>query len=486
MLTAYSICSGNTTNRMVFYRKYRPQLISELDLVSVREKLTGILSSKEIPHAFLFAGPKGLGKTSSARILAKAINCENRKKASVEPCNTCSACISITNGSAVDVLEIDAASNRGIDEIRDLKERIKFSPSSLKKKIYIIDEVHMLTTEAFNALLKTLEEPPSHVVFILATTEIGKLPGTILSRVFLVQFDKPSSAELARSLSRVASGEALELSDNVLEKIAELSDGAFRDGAKILEELSLQSKGKKITLDLFESQYKTGSIDLAVQKIIEQTLKKDAKSSLSVIDELSKQNTDFKLVIEKMAGKLHDKLIRLVMNGADSELKDTQKFLSLLDEAYKGLKGAVLPQLPLEIAIIEFSLKQTNEQSDKPEIASVEVIKESVIVTPPISVPSLQQSNGNRGGSPSSTQASRNGSHSDVFRKLVDLVNAENKILAGLIRGCRVEDITDSTVTIKASSAFHLGKLTEPKNKQIIEDSLRSILEKEVAIVVKT
>lgn len=473
---------------MVFYRKYRPQLISELDLVQVREKLTAILSSKEIPHAFLFAGPKGLGKTSSARILAKAINCENRKKGSVEPCNTCSACISITNGSAVDVLEIDAASNRGIDEIRDLKERIKFSPSSLKKKIYIIDEVHMLTTEAFNALLKTLEEPPPHVVFILATTEIGKLPGTILSRVFLVQFDKPSSAELARSLSRVAQGENLELEEKVLDKIAELSDGAFRDGAKILEELSLQSKAKKITLELFESQYKTGSIDVAVQKLIDHTLQKDAKSSLTIINDLSAQNTDFKLVIEKMAGKLHDKLIDLVMKGASSNLQDIQKFLGLLDEAYKGLKGAVLPQLPLEIAVIEFSLGQGMQpQRDNTQETMVKTRKESVVVASQPTVSPKPQNHTVEVPAPVSVPVGgTNNSHADVLKKLVDLVNIENKILAGLIRGCKVEDITDSTVTIKASSAFHLGKLTEPKNKQILESSLREILQKEVAITIKT
>src|SRR5690348_2704670 len=136
---------------MVYYRKYRPQNISDLDLSAVREKLSSILSAKELPHAFLFTGPKGLGKTSSARILAKAINCENKK--GIEPCNKCDACVSITNGSNIDVLEIDAASNRGIDEIRDLRDKIKYAPASLPRKVYIIDEVHMLTTDAFNALL---------------------------------------------------------------------------------------------------------------------------------------------------------------------------------------------------------------------------------------------------------------------------------------------------------------------------------------------
>ncbi|MBI4097962.1 MAG: AAA family ATPase [Candidatus Levybacteria bacterium] len=155
---------------MVFYLKYRPKKISELDSQTLVEKLSGILKGKlpdNIPHAFLFTGSKGLGKTSTARILAKSINCTNRKNNEIEPCNICASCKSITNGSNLDVLEIDAASNRGIDEIRDLREKIRLAPVSSKKKIYIIDEVHMLTTEAFNALLKTLEEPPNHAFFVL-------------------------------------------------------------------------------------------------------------------------------------------------------------------------------------------------------------------------------------------------------------------------------------------------------------------------------
>src|SRR3990167_4943059 len=153
---------------MVFYLKYRPRKISELDSLVLREKLGEVLKGKipdKIPHAFLFTGPKGLGKTSTARIIAKSINCTSRKGSEFEPCNRCSSCKSIDNGSNLDVLEIDGASNRGIDEIRDLREKIRLSPVSAKKKIYIIDEIHMLTTEAFNALLKTLEEPPNHAVF---------------------------------------------------------------------------------------------------------------------------------------------------------------------------------------------------------------------------------------------------------------------------------------------------------------------------------
>ena len=163
------------------------------------------LKAGKLSHAYLFCGPRGVGKTSTARMLAQMVNC----LASDPPCNTCDACVSITNGSCLDVIEIDAASNRGIDDIRDLREKIKLSPSSLKKKVYIIDEVHMLTTEAFNALLKTLEEPPSHVLFILATTESHKIPKTILSRVTRMDFKEGTQKDLVSALKKVVEGEKI-------------------------------------------------------------------------------------------------------------------------------------------------------------------------------------------------------------------------------------------------------------------------------------
>src|SRR6266480_4765989 len=209
---------------MVFYRKYRPQCIDDLDSSTVRETLHAVLQ-KNIPHAFLFTGPKGLGKTSTARIIAKVVNCEKRKKGLIEPCNECDQCVAITSGTNVDILEIDAASNRGIDEIRELKEKIRLAPVSAQKKVYIIDEVHMLTTEAFNALLKTLEEPPEHAMFILCTTEQAKVPETIVSRCFHIAFKKATDEELVRSFKRIVSGEKLKADDEALMAIARMADG---------------------------------------------------------------------------------------------------------------------------------------------------------------------------------------------------------------------------------------------------------------------
>src|ERR1035437_6549591 len=231
---------------MVFYRKYRPQKIEDLDNESVRKTLYSIFSKGDFSHAFLFTGPKGLGKTSTARIVAKVINCEKhiglkgqRSEKEIEPCNKCEQCLSISNGNNLDVLEIDGASNRGIDEIRDLKEKINLAPFKASKKIYIIDEVHMLTTEAFNALLKTLEEPPSHAVFILCTTEQHKVPATIASRCSKINFTRATEEEFVRSLQRVVKAEELKADKEALLEIAKLSDGSFRDGVKLLEEVAI-------------------------------------------------------------------------------------------------------------------------------------------------------------------------------------------------------------------------------------------------------
>src|SRR3989344_8591969 len=246
---------------MVFYRKYRPQKIEELDSKEVRDKLYSVLESSSVSHAFLFTGPKGLGKTSTARIVAKSLNCErlagstshvaNKKKkisptsdqrkakSGVEPCNKCEQCTSITNGTNLDILEIDGASNRGIDEIRDLREKVRLLPVSSAKKIYIIDEVHMLTTEAFNALLKTLEEPPSHAVFILCTTETEKVPDTIASRCVHFSFPKATAPEVVASLAKVVEAEKIVIDAKALELLAASVDGSFRDGMKLLEQLNL-------------------------------------------------------------------------------------------------------------------------------------------------------------------------------------------------------------------------------------------------------
>lgn len=343
---------------MVLYRKYRPQKISELDSVSIRERLLAILSSKDLPHAFLFTGTRGLGKTSTARIIAKAINCEH-PDTSGEPCNTCDTCVSIINGTNLDVLEIDAASNRGIDEIRSLREKIKLAPVVAKKKVYIIDEVHMLTNEAFNALLKTLEEPPSHAVFILCTTELQKIPQTIKSRCFHLVFERPSIEEITQSIKDVAVKEDIKLSESVMVKLAKAADGSFRDAKKLLEQALLEAQGKEITEELVEKSIGSSTY---TQEFFDALTKKDLKNAFLLIQQSVQMGVLVRGWIEELLQETHKALLASYgledtvaydsLRGLSQE--ELTQLLDVLTIAHQQSRGAVIPQMPLELAVVAY------------------------------------------------------------------------------------------------------------------------------------
>ncbi|HRN96140.1 MAG TPA: DNA polymerase III subunit gamma/tau [Candidatus Levybacteria bacterium] len=481
---------------MVFYRKYRPQKISELDLTQVRDTFTHLLASQDIPHAFLFTGPKGLGKTSSARILAKAINCQEKivqgdKKSKtannklldaskIEPCNVCDICIAITNGSHVDVIEIDAASNRGIDEIRELRERVKFAPAQLSKKIYIIDEVHMLTTEAFNALLKTLEEPPSHVMFILCTTEEWKIPTTVASRTFHVRFEKPTKDEMVRSLQRIVEGEKLVIEKGVLESIYELSDGAFRNGAKTLEELAFQSGKQPITADTLEKVFKTNSTQQYVSALITHIATSDLPASLKTIQAIADSGIDFKIIHEKLVHILHEQLLikSQALQGEEIlelSLVNIKQLLELFNTSFSQLRFAVLPQLPLEIAVMEYFIKNANShgriQSEVPTIVTVTQQEVEDVIAQPVTE-TVQPAPPKRG-------------RPDVLSRLIDAVKKENHSVAGILRGCSMGSMENGVMTIESKFTFHGERLMEPTTKKLLEKYATEVVGKPTTVEIK-
>lgn len=347
----------------MYYTKYRPQKFSEISKPNeTAAALMSQLAKGSPAHAYLFVGPRGTGKTTTARILAKALNCTDLSK-SGDPCLACAACLAVKKGNFVDLIEIDAASNRGIDDIRDLREKIKLSPSQGRAKVYIIDEVHMLTTEAFNALLKTLEEPPKHAYFILCTTELHKVPDTIKSRCQVFKFKRATRAQLISKLSAICEAEGVDyLKKDDLEKIADASFGGFRDAETILQQV-------------VEGSLDPGSfVGLASQQTYVEFINAlnnfSVKESLIVIHSVVDEGLDLHVwtlgLLEYLRDILfikaeaHDNIIDM----SDTVFKDAQeqsqkltyaqlvKYLEIFLNAGNAVSESLIPQLPLELAVV--------------------------------------------------------------------------------------------------------------------------------------
>ena len=316
---------------LVLARKFRPQTFEDVaGQEHVVKTLRNAIGQGRIAHAFLFSGPRGVGKTSVARILAKSLNCE--KGPTATPCNVCSNCLEITNGSSLDVREIDGASNRGIDEIRELREYVKFAPAAAKYKIYIIDEVHMLTREAFNALLKTLEEPPAHVIFIFATTESHKVPATILSRCQCYDFRRISLSEISANLGRVAAAEGIQISPAALIWIAEAGDGSMRDAQSIFDQVISYAGMNIIDTDVEEI---LGLVDRKYLFVLsEAVLQRNAGQCLTILEEAYLAGIDMKHFYQMMLKHFRNLLlVKIAADGSSS--------FDIAPEQIKKLKNQV-------------------------------------------------------------------------------------------------------------------------------------------------
>lgn len=349
------------------YRTYRPQKFSEVVGQEVIVKtLQNSIKAGKISHAYLFSGPRGTGKTSIARVLAKALNCPNAKD--FEPCGVCEVCKEISNSTYPDVIEIDAASNNGVDEIRDIREKVKFLPSGAKWKIYIIDEVHMLTTNAFNALLKTLEEPPKHVIFVLATTDVHKVPATIISRCQRYDFKTLSVNDIKATLASVAKKEKVQIDDETLMTIAESAEGALRDALSILEQVVAYSN-EVVTLD--DVNNVTGN--LSSDKLIELAVnfeEKEVNKALNTIDELIYLGKEVRRIIAGLIQLYRDILVyknidtqemsKYVFEKKEFQLLakalTTDKifyYIDVLSDVQSKIRFTNNPQIFLEVAIIK-------------------------------------------------------------------------------------------------------------------------------------
>lgn len=442
-----------------FFLKYRPQKVGELDLIDVRQGLLKILKSGKVPHALLFAGPRGTGKTSAARIIAKVVNCQKRKgKKLAEPCNRCWACLQITAGTALDLIEIDAASTRGIDDIRNLREKVKLAPTQLKNKVYIIDEVHMLTTEAFNALLKTLEEPPANTIFILCTTAPEKLPATIISRCTRFNFQKGRVEEVMTAVKRVVKGEKLKVEKGVLEEIAKAVDGSFRDGQKILDQLA--AGRKKVTLK--ETKELLGRIEtLSSKKLLSLLAGKELKKSLLEVDRIVTTGGDLAVYSQELLERLRLGLLAKAGLSEINEPEETKNLdinqlrflLELFSKAANQIKTNPIPQLPLELVVVEWCGGEGEKSEDR-----------------------KQKTENESNPAPKSKKGKL---------KLEEVKGRWLEVLAGirplnysveaLLRATRPVDINGEVLTLEVFYRFHKERLEEDRCRRIVEEVANQI-----------
>ncbi|WP_017756820.1 DNA polymerase III subunit gamma/tau [Calidifontibacillus oryziterrae] len=360
------------------YRVWRPQTFHDVvGQEHITRTLQNALIQEKLSHAYLFSGPRGTGKTSAAKILAKAVNCE---KAPVsEPCNECEACLGITNGSIPDVIEIDAASNNGVEEIRDIRDKVKYAPSSVRYKVYIIDEVHMLSIGAFNALLKTLEEPPKHVIFILATTEQHKVPLTIISRCQRFEFKRISTASMVERMKEITDAQNVVVEENALPLVAKAAEGGMRDALSLLDQ-AISFSGDKVTVEDVLSI--TGAVSQQfLVDTVHALIERDVVKALQAVDQLIKLGKESARFIEDLIFYFRDMLLFQTADHLEGMLEraivDEQfinltkstsssylyKIISQLNECQQEMKWTNHPKIFLELTLVKICQRTSSDNS---------------------------------------------------------------------------------------------------------------------------
>lgn len=377
-------------SHIALYRSWRPQMFKDMvGQQHIIQTLQNAIREQRVSHAYLFNGPRGTGKTTTAKVLAKAVNCMHGP--AIEPCNACATCIGITEGHIMDVVEIDAASNRGIDEIRDIRDKVRYAPTEVRYKVYIIDEVHMLTAEAFNALLKTLEEPPVHVIFILATTEPHKLPATIISRCQRFDFRQVSTEEQVARLREICQEEGIEATAEALSYIARLSEGGMRDAISLLEQTSAFSN-RQITLEAAVDV--TGGIAAEqFYELAEAIQHKNAASMLSLVESLMQAGKSPDKCLENLMYYFRDLLVLKLANGGDTateRIVNAERFramasaysaeelfrmIEILNHYQQELKHAAQPQTLLEVALLKLCASSEGGAQRAAEVSSEEIVQ---------------------------------------------------------------------------------------------------------------
>lgn len=462
----------------VFHLKYRPKKLLDLDLFDVAEKLGKILSAKDIPQSFLFSGPKGSGKTSAARILAKTVNCLNKKEG--EACGKCDNCEEINGGRAIDIIEMDGASNRGIEDIRNLKDKVYLSPSKLKYKVFIIDEVHMLTKDAFNALLKLIEEPPKHTFFVLCTTDANKIPDTVMSRLIRIDFRRGGREELRHSLNKVIEGEKIVLEESGIDFILERSDGSFRNLQRDLNEIVL-SFGKELTREQVENFFANKSGNYSEFDFETDLIKGDIKIILEKLEKMADEGKDFSDFRQRLMKYFQAKILAYFETGTEIKSKlpliDLERIMDLLIRSSRQEKETEIDQLPLELAVIDFlkdfertgEIKKKIEREIKPEVISkleektrefpkeIQVETKETVVNIDVSGVNLERIE-------------------ESWGNVLAAIKPFNHSVEAFLRASRPIKLDGRRLVVEVFYPFHKDRLEETKNRQIVEMGLEKVL----------
>lgn len=504
---------------LVLARKYRPKTFEEVvGQGPISTTLKNVLERDRVAHAYLFAGPRGVGKTSMARILAKALNCG--KGVSTEPCNRCSICLSIATGEDVDVIELDGASNRGIDEIRSIRENVRYAPSRARFKIYIIDEVHMLTKEAFNALLKTLEEPPSHVKFVLATTQPEKIPATILSRCQRFDFRRLSLSDMVGKLEEICQREKTPVSRDVLHEIARHSEGGMRDSISLLDQILSFCEGPPSLEDLHQMLGTAPWVNLA--DLVDALLAKDQGAVLNRVNDLYMRGRDpgefLGQLIEYFrglmvlgscpgGGNLLDepppKLARMNEQAKVLSLDHCLYAFSVLNQTLGNLRRMDEGRILLEMALMKLlrmreiltldDLADTLRQMEGMSCRSFPISPEKRPLSPGPSPPEggapgkqdEEKEATSEEGPPGEMQGQGAASEEEEWKGVVQEVKRRKASLGNfLIRGMlRRAEKSCLHIGFPKGSSFFRNVLEEPQNTKIIEEAVKKVWGKRYRVV---
>jgi len=497
----------------VLYRKYRPQKLADVvGQKHIVQTLFNAIKNNHLGQAYLFTGPRGTGKTSVARILAKTINCLDLKD--VQACGKCFNCLTITAGRSLDIIEIDAASNTGVDNVREIIEAVKLPPTALKYKVYIIDEVHMLSSGAFNALLKTLEEPPAHVIFILATTEIHKVPETIISRCQRFDFSRLAIPSIIQKLSDIAKSEQIKISPESLEMIALASEGGMRDAESILGQI-IALEDKNITVK--EVEEILGTTDRqSVGTIAGLILNSETEKAIEKINTLFTDGYDLEIFTKALINYFRQLMLlkinpdlkscfsyEIPKEQLENMLKLVEKTevgkiilaINLFLEAQNRLYSFVVPQLSLEIAAIKAAGKfpefKVAFQPNLPKASSLAMAAETPASYAPNN-PLPAKVENITAPIEASIEASMEYSTEDltvekvksVWKKLLEEVRPFNHSLKALLSNCLVFKVAGQEITLATPYDFYKEKLGNPANRLTVEKVLGNILKSKITLKV--